>query len=381
MNGAERPVRVLHVVGAMNRGGAETWLMYILRNIDRSQFCLDFLVHTTQPGAYDNEIRSLGSQIIHCPWVRSPLRYARQFRHILTEHGPYDAIHSHVHYFSGLVLRLAAQAGVPVRISHSHSDTSRAEMNAKWYRRLYLQMMRQWLNRYATAGMAASDLAAVALWGSEWRKMPRRQVLYCSVDLEPFEIAPNQQAVRAELGLPPGIPVLGHVGRFDVMKNHDFLVQIAKRARCRNVPLMLLFVGDGPLRGRIEQTVKELDLSDRVLFAGLRADVPRILLGALDVFALPSSWEGMPVSAIEAQAAGLPTLISDTVTREVDIVPGLVCWLSLADGADAWLDACLDSLYKPRPVTQRYALETLRGSPFDVTQSIQKLTTAYRMKT
>ncbi len=371
---------MLHVIGAMNRGGAETWLMYVLRNIERSQVHLDFLVHTAQPAAYDDEIRSLGSQIIRCPWVRSPWRYAWQFRQILTQFGPYDVVHSHVHYFSGFVLRLAAQSGVPVRISHSHSDTSLAEQNAKWYRRLYLQVMRQWLNRYATAGLAASDLAAAALWGSEWQKTPRWQLLYCSVDLEPFESVPVQQTVRAELGLPPGIPVLGHIGRFDVMKNHRFLVQIAERARSRNVQLMLLFIGDGPLRSEIEQTVRDLGLSDRVVFAGLRADVPRLLLGALDVFALPSSWEGMPVSAIEAQAAGLPTLISDTVTREVDIVPGLVRWLSLADGADAWLDACLDSLCKPRPVTQRYALQTLSGSPFDVTQSIQRLIKVYRMQ-
>ena len=302
-----------------------------------------------------------------------PIRYTRNLRRILREYGPYDVVHSHVHYFSGLVLRIAADAGVPVRIAHSHSDTSRIDSGTAWKRRLYLGLMRRWLYRYATAGIAASDLAATALWGVDWRNTPRWRKLYCGIDTTPFEATIDPQTVRTELNIMPDAYVLGHVGRFDVMKNHWFVLQIVHRARQTHRPLVALFVGDGPLRTEIVQQAIDLGIRDRIVFTGSRGDVPRLLLAGMDAFILPSSWEGLPVSAIEAQAAGLPVIISDVVTREVDIVPGLLTWLALPSGADAWLNACLASIQAPRPVSQRGALEIIKASPFNVQSGIMIL--------
>ncbi len=119
-----RTIRVLHVFGALNRAGAETWLMNVLRHIDRERFQLDFVVHTTAPGAYDPEVRALGGRIFPCLGTRNPLRYGRNLKNILQTAGPFDVVHSHVHNYSGFVLRTARQAGVPIRIAHSHCDTS-----------------------------------------------------------------------------------------------------------------------------------------------------------------------------------------------------------------------------------------------------------------
>ncbi len=176
---AQRSIRILHVVSGMNRGGIETWLMHILRHIDRDHFQIDFLVHTTQPCAYDNEIRALGSKIIPCLHPSQPWLYAHNFKRILREYGSYDIVHSHVHHFSGYVLRLAQQAGVPTRIAHSHNDTSSLQAKAGLYRQLYLALMKRYIARYATAGLGASHKAVVALFGSVWETDPRWRTLYC----------------------------------------------------------------------------------------------------------------------------------------------------------------------------------------------------------
>src|SRR5690242_11069048 len=131
------PIKVLHAVGGMNRGGVETWLMHVLRHIDRDRFQIDFLVHTTQPCDYDDEIRRLRSTIIPCLDHFRPWLYASNFRHILREYGPYDVVHSHVLHYSGYILRLARQAGVPVRVAHSHLDTSPFQSKLPFLRRVY----------------------------------------------------------------------------------------------------------------------------------------------------------------------------------------------------------------------------------------------------
>src|SRR5262245_22629351 len=132
------PLRILHVVGAMNHAGIETWLMHVLRNIDRDRFRLDFLTHSLKPGAYDEEIRSLGSALHPCLSPSRPSSYARNFRRVLRESGPYDIVHSHVHHFTGYVMWLSRKAGVPVRVAHSHSDTARKDAASSFLRRSYL---------------------------------------------------------------------------------------------------------------------------------------------------------------------------------------------------------------------------------------------------
>ena len=158
----QEKLRILHVVGAMNSGGIETWLMHILRYIDRDRFTMDFLVHTTDECHYDKQARALGSKIIPCPHAHQPWIYGGKFKKILDEYGPYDIVHSHVHHFSGYVLRVAKQAGVPICISHSHNDTSSNQARAGLKRRLYLKLMRGWINRYSTVGLGCSHQATAS---------------------------------------------------------------------------------------------------------------------------------------------------------------------------------------------------------------------------
>ena len=375
-----KPIRVLNIVGAMNRGGAETWLLNVLRCIDRERFHLDFLVHTVRCAAYDGKIRSLGSRTIPCPRPRNTIGYVRRLRRILQENGPYDVVHSHVHHFSGVALRVAHAMGVPMRIAHSHSDTSWVQARAGWARRTYLRLMKQWIQRYATCGLAASEMAAIALWGRGWRMDPRWQVLHCGIDLSAFSAGVSSAGVRGEIGIPEDAYVLGHVGSINPVKNHRFLLEIAAKAMGLAGNIWLQLIGDGPLRAAVEEQSVGMGIRDRVIFAGLRDDVPRLLMGAVDVFLLPSLFEGLPLVAVEAQAAGLPVVVSDTVTPEVDVVPGLLTWLSLSQPASAWAEASLEARSKRHRIPQRVACMVLDRSSFSIQNCVARLESQYTDK-
>jgi glycosyltransferase involved in cell wall biosynthesis len=361
----------------MHRGGSETWLMHILRHIDRDRFQMDFLVHTTQPRAYNEEIHLLGCKIIPCLYPSKPLLYARNFKRILREYGPYDIVHSHVHYFSGYVLHLAKQAGVPIRIAHSHLDTSLIEAGGGLYKRLYCSLTKWWINRYATLGFGCSRKAATALFGSGWETDPRWQLLYCGIDLTQFQNLVDSVCVRAEFGIPADAFVIGQVGRFFEQKNHTFLVEIAAEVAKREPRMRLLLVGDGPLRPEIEHKIAQLNLTDRVIFAGVRCDVPKLMLGAMDVFLFPSLCEGLPLVLLEAQAAMLPCIFSDVITEEVEVIKPLMQRLSLSQPASAWAKAVLAARGTAKVITHKDTLAIVENSQFNIKHSVKALEEIY----
>lgn len=368
-------IRVLHVVGGMNRGGAETWLMHVLRHIDRDRFRFDFLVHTDKPCAYDDEIRDLGSKIIPCLIPSQPWRYAINFARIMKEYGPYDVVHSHVHHYSGFVLWLAKRARVSIRISHSHSDTSQSDSKAGIIRKAYLRITERMVYQYATNGVACSDKAASALFGSEWKNNRRQRILYCGVDLSPFNDAVVSAEVRRELGIPIDAYVVGHVGRFSEQKNHVFLLDIVRCMVERDPKVRCLLVGDGPLRKEIEAKVDKLKLNEKVIFAGVRSDVPRLMMGAMDVFLFPSNYEGLGLVLVEAQAAGLPCVFSDVIPEEADVVPTLIKRVSLDQPSAQWAKMVI-ATQKAEPF-QKQALKLVEQSVFNVNRSVEQLTKTY----
>jgi glycosyltransferase involved in cell wall biosynthesis len=372
------PIRILHIVGILRRGGLETWLMHILRTLNREQIQVDFLVQTNTPGAYDAEVEALGCRIWRCPIDRTaPYRYVQQFKEILRQ-GSYHIVHSHVHFFSGVTLRTAHQMKVPVRIAHSHLDTSSDLDRAGWLRRQYLRLTQHWIDRYATVGLAASREAAQDLFGTDWEKDRRWQLLYCGIDLTPFQTSYNAVAVRTELGIPEDAFVLGHVGRFDRQKNHRFLLEIAEEVYKKNPKTYLMMIGDGPLRSDIEALAAQSLLKDRVLFAGVRSDVPQLMSGVMDIFLLPSFYEGLPLVGIEAQAAGLRLVLSDSITPELDAVPTLINRMSLDWPASVWAETTLAARSQQLASPTNTALLALQSSAFNITRSTMQLESVYR---
>lgn len=376
------PLRILHVVGRMHLGGIETWLMHVMRHTDQTRFRMDFLVHDPQPGAYDDEVRALGGTIMHCiAPTKRPWAYAGGLLRVLRNHGPYDVVHSHVHHFSGYVLRVAQQAGVPGRIAHSHNDTSAVSTQARTLRRWYFGLMTRLIARHATAGLACSRSAAVDLFGPGWGADLRWSVLPYGIEMAPFRQHVDRAAVRAELTLPQDAFVLGHVGRHVDQKNPDFLLEVAAEVVRREPKTRLLLIGDGPLRPALERKAAQTGLAAHVVFAGNRTDVPRVMLGAMDVFLFPSRYEGLGLALIEAQAAGLPCVYSDAVPQEADVVRGLTQRLALTQPASVWADAVIASRAAGTVVAPIDALDTVETSPFNIETSATQLEAVYTRRT
>lgn len=363
-------MRILHVIGGLNRGGAETWLVQTFRHIDRAKHQFDFLVHTDQPCALDPEVRSLGARIIPCPSLSNPIRYGRNFLRILREMGPYDCVHSHVHRFSGYVLVLGRLAGVPVRIAHSH--LADREADSRWFYRVAMALL---LRISATAGLGVSEQAAKSLFGQNWKSDSRWRVLHLGIDLEPFSRPVDVRKVRAEFGIAAHSFVIGHVGRFFPQKNHTFLLDIAKYLCAANPEAIFLLVGDGPLRNAMEDKAEDLGIARNIRFMGVRDDVFRLMKGLMDAFLLPSHYEGFPVVLMEAQAAGLPCFVANTISTETDIFPELITRLSLADGGCAWARA----LSKARRVVKiNFSPDAM--SDFSIHAAVSRLCGVYEQR-
>jgi glycosyltransferase involved in cell wall biosynthesis len=374
---AKRPVRVLHVVGQLNRGGMETTLVAALHREDRSRLASDFVVQTPEPGDYDEEVRRLGARMYVCPRANPgrPGQFARAFLRVLREEGPFDIVHSHVGHASGFVLRLAWLAGVPVRLAHAHSDASRIPVGG--LRRAYVGLMRRWIRRYATGGLAVSRAAAGWLFGADWEERSRFRVFaLCGIDLRPFAESAGPAKIRAELGIEPGAYVIGHVGRFVPLKNQEFLVRVFAEVHRQAPEARLVLVGQGPTREAVEALVERLGLTGQVIFTGVRGDVPRLLQG-MDVLALPSWYEGLGRVSPEAQAAGLPVVVSEGVPVEGDAIPALVRRLSLAAPVEEWAAALLAGRGQPRPLTRQEALAAMEASSFNLDRCLPELEAYY----
>lgn len=368
-----RPLRVLHVVGRMNHGGIENWLVQVLRAADRDRLQLDFLTTSAEPGHYDAELLARGARLFRCPLSGAPVAFARRFLAVARD-GGFDVVHSHLHHFSGVVLALARHAGVPVRIAHSHNDTARDDARAGLLRAVYLRATEAAVRRFATRGLAASALAAEALYGPRWREDGRWRISHYGLDFSAFRQELDREAVRAELGLPGDAKVVGHVGRFDRQKNHAFLLRIAAEVIRAEPRAWFVLVGEGALRAAMEAEAERLGIRDRVLFAGARSDVPRVLR-AFDAFLMPSFHEGLPLVGLEAQAAGLPLVLSDTITRELEAVPELFTWRSLSEPPATWAASVRATL--GRRTDPDRALASLEESDFSIRVSVRTLEETY----
>jgi len=370
-----RPLRVLHVLGQMNPGGVESWLLDVFRMADRSSVAFDVMVHNGGEGAYDGELRALGIGIHHNTEFRSVARYYRRFREIAGT-TPYDVVHSHVHHYSGVVLACAAALRIPVRIAHSHNDTLAADSASGTARRAYLRAMRALLHVSATKGVACSQLAASALFGERWQQAGC-ELLYCGIDSVRFGGDSERVAVRSEFQLAADAEIVIHVGRFDPQKNHALLVDAFATLARRRQSAVLMLVGSGPLEESIRARARELGVYDRVRFCGRRADVPR-LLSAADAFVFPSHHEGLPLSCLEAQAAGLPLLLSDRITPEVVVVPERVTMLPLGS-MESWANGIETALGQGS--NRERGLRAVAASPFDIRRSTEALLALYAAQT
>lgn len=321
-------IRILHCVNQMNRAGLETMLMNCYRHMDRRSIQFDFLTHRPDRGEYDEEIEDLGGRIYRAPRLY-PQNYPAYFAYMkafFREHPEYRVVHSHIDAMSYLPLLAAKGAGIPVRIAHSHSTAIDRD-----FKYPLKQLFRHLLPGVATHCFACGQQAGAFLFGRHpFRVVPN------GIDLARFRYdAALRQLVREELGL-EGKLVMGHVGRLTAAKNQAFLLRIF-RSVSRKEDSILLISGTGEKEKALKRLAAELGVEQRVRFLGSREDMHR-LYQAMDVFLLPSLYEGVPMTGLEAQAAGVPCFFSDRVPREVAFSEGCA-FLPLESDPEEWAEA------------------------------------------
>jgi glycosyltransferase involved in cell wall biosynthesis len=367
-------MKILQVVGNMNCGGAETWLMHVVRNIDAVTFQLDFLFEGHQKSYYEAELESIGIKIFRVPSPRKSLsRYILGFLRTIQLNGPYQIVHAHQNHFSGLVCALARIAGVTIRIAHSHSAPNLDQLRPGILKRKYYSFMKRLISANVTHGLACSQIAADWLFGADSKHI---SIIHNGIDLTAFCEVPNPTCFRDELGIPKDSYLIGHVGRFESPKNHSFLLDVFIRLKKLLPQAILILIGDGSLRASIEQTIQENSLKESVFLLGVRSDIARIFK-TMDLFLFPSKYEGFPLAVVEAQTAGLPCLISDSITIQCDIIPGLVWRKSLSSGPDEWVEEILRIRETHLKLTN-IDLRGLKGSPIDCVSSTRKLEELYK---
>jgi glycosyltransferase involved in cell wall biosynthesis len=366
--------RVLHVLGALERGGVETWLLELAERLEGTGWYFDFCSLGPEAGRYRPRVEAAGGRVWPCP-VGEPGFSRRLYR--LLRLGRYDVVHSHVHYFSGAVLALAAAARVPARVAHSH-NTADGHISTL-ARRCYRGGARRLLNASLTRGLACSSDAAAALFGPAWQQDPRITVLRYGI-APGVEPSPElRAALRHELGTPLATPLIGHVGRLEPPKNHAFLLEVAAALHRERPKIVWVLAGEGSERHRIEQRLAALGLNRAVRLLGRREDVPR-LLAALDAAVLPSLYEGLPLALLEAQAGGLRAVVSSRITPEAAVVREAVEFLTLEAGPEVWarrVAAAVDGGRLPC----REAAPQLRAAGFAIDQSLARLLELYSRDT
>jgi glycosyltransferase involved in cell wall biosynthesis len=368
--------RVLHVLGGMNRGGAETLIMNILRNLDRTKLTFDFVVHTDEECSYDKEINNLGGSIFHLPkpGILTLLEYKRKLKSVIESNSPYIAVHSHVFNFSGIVLSVAHKKGINNRISHSHNTIDGKDNSL--IRHLYRVYARSKITKYSTMKIGCSKEACESLFGEDCWLDNKTQVIRNAIDSRPYKLlARKSNVLKMELGISSDSILLGHIGRFTTQKNHEFLINLFEQYIKKVPNSHLVLIGDGLLRRKIEELIRTKKLEQTVHFLGIRSDIISILSG-LDSLLLPSLHEGLPLVMIEAQAAGLPCVVADTVTKESDLDLNLIVYRNLGDSIDDWIDGINQALLKPT-ISWEYRYEALVNRGFEIKETVARLEKLY----
>ena len=326
-------LRILHVVTYMGLGGLETMIMNYYRRIDKEKLQFDFLTHREEEAYYDKEIKALGGNIYHLPKLNPfSLSYKKALKNFFLSHPEYKIVHVHQDCLSSIILKAAKECGVTVRIAHSHNSSQ--DKNLKYLLKLYYK---RFIPEYATHLLACGEKAGKWMFSGA-----KFDILNNAIEVDKYTFSPQKRdEIRKELNISDNTLVVGHVGRFSEAKNHTFLLKIFNEI-CKNKDALLLLAGDGELRQDIEAQAKQLGIYDKVAFLGRRNDVYS-LMQAMDVFVFPSLYEGFPVSVIEAQAAGLPCLISDGIPPE-SVLTDLVKILPLTASENIWANETFNLL-------------------------------------
>ena len=368
-----KKIRVLHILDELNTGGAERIVVSYYQHINRDRFQWDFIItryaDQEKRGLLEDTVEELGGKIYRV--TRKRENYIRNITETaeIIKKGNYDIVHSHLDELSAFYLLSAKKAGVPVRICHSHLVGADRGKSVE----LICKMIYPLMVRCTTDRFACGTEAGKALWGSEAVNNGMVHIMKNAIETDRFRfIQRTREETRQKLGLTDHF-VAGSVGRLSYQKNSLFLIHIIQQLIKIQPDAILLVVGEGDQKNAMQEQAATLSVQDHVIFAGVRTDINELMM-AMDVFLLPSRFEGLPIVLVEAQCTGLPCIVSDQVTQEVKMNEN-VKYLPIHDTASMW---ALECTVIQQPVSSREnAINAVMDAGYGITEAAKDLEQYY----
>lgn len=332
-----KKTKVLMVLVSTNVGGAEMFVLNLLKNMDLTRFQVDIVISIKEnENGIANELKALGSHIYMLPFfkVYNYVRYRKAWKAFLSNHH-YDIVHGHATNSAAVYLRMAKKMGC-VTIAHCHS----AGYRGNWIEKRLKKYFSKKVGGVADYWFACSNKAAEHLFGRNFSAYKKYYIIPNAINIDKYlydESIVNR--VRQALGIGKDSFVCGHVGSFTPPKNHMYLLDIFYEVTIRIPNAYLLCCGEGEMMPQFKEKAKQMGIEDKLILPGVVKNVNEYLM-AMDVLIFPSFFEGLPISVIESEATGLPIVMSDVITREVDLLDS-VKRCSLNDNPTKWADvAC-----------------------------------------
>ena len=365
----KEPVRVLQIIGIACNGGVESVILNYYRHIDKSKVQFDFVVHNNPSENFVREVKNGGGRLYEItPYMKNIFAFTYEIYKII-RNGRYEIVHSNMNSLSVFPLFAAWLAGAKVRILHNHTTDTKSEGMRTVLKRVLRPFARMFANQY----WACSDLAGKWMYGERAVSDGKITIIPNAIDIKKFAF--NQEKrdrLRSQLGIKDEL-VICHVGRFMKQKNHDFLIDVFAAVVKEKPDAKLILIGEGQLANEIKAKVNRLSLEHNVLFLGARSDVAD-LYNVMDIFVLPSFYEGLPVVGVEAQANGLKCLFSDKVTSESKLLHTTE-FIDIESGVQKWQLAIMGYISRARNLSQNTNL--LELMKFDIEESSVGLQARY----
>lgn len=368
--------RVLEVIYGFGYGGIRAFIMNYLNYLDKDKFKIDIYVFGYDSSPFTDKVREMGADIYFEPEnnaAKKPLKFVRQLKKFMEEHGPYNVVHANTSLISAWVLLAAKQAGVPIRLAHSHSSN---HFHGSWIKKGYSYLRLFMIDRLATKKLACGRLAGETMYG----RRNKFEIVANGIALERFMHRDEKriEELRRQFHMPSGVKVYANVTRLDPPKNHLFAVEVFREIHRIEPDSIFLYGGVipkiSPTVEQVKSKIEEYGLADFCRFSGPIMDVEQ-LYHMTDAWIYCSAYEGLPFGPIELQAASVPVIASDVITKEIDLGLGLVHFLSLNDSPEKWAELAVGICKIPVP--EKKIIEAFRKHNFDICQGVKKLEAIY----
>lgn len=375
MEEVKKPIRVLQVLHILNRGGAEAMIMNLYRKVDRSRVQFDFLVHDPNKGFFEDEITQMGGRIFRVQAFKgyNALFYYKECKRLFRQHPEIKVVHGHLGSCASLYLKAAKECGM-FTIAHSHSAGTGSTIIWSLAYNFF-----SYPTRFVAQQMfGCSTEAGISRYGKSVVESSKYMNFNNAVDASAYVFnADNRAALRSELNISDDTLLIGTVGRVTPPKNPYRILRIFKQIVKANDYVKCLWVGTGEMESEIRSCIATEGLQERIIMTGVRSDIPKVM-SALDGMLFPSLYEGLPVSVIEAQAANLPVVLADTISKETQI-SDLLCWHSLDEDDSVWAADTIRLAKEHKGNRTHYSFD-MSTTAYDINETVKWLMDFYESK-